>query len=65
MKHELRDDSVEGRASISKALFAGAKSTEVLDSLWDYVVIEIEVDAARLLCNLDVNRCKTRWGLLR
>jgi hypothetical protein len=46
----LRDDAVEGRASISEALLAGAKSTEVLSGLWDYIIVEVEVDAAFLLC---------------
>jgi len=50
LKHELRDDAVEGRASISEALLAGAKSTEVLSGLWDYIIVEVEVDAALLLC---------------
>jgi hypothetical protein len=50
LKHELRDDTVEGRASVSKALLAGAESTEVLGSLGDNVVVEVEVDTARLLC---------------
>jgi hypothetical protein len=50
LKHELRDDAVEGRASISEALLAGAKSTEVFSGLWDYIIVEVEVDAALLLC---------------
>jgi hypothetical protein len=41
---------VEGRTSISEALLAGAESTEVLSGLWDYIVVEVEVDAAGLLC---------------
>jgi len=52
LKHELRNDAVEGRASVSKALLAGAESTEVLSSLRDDVVKEVEVDAARLIANL-------------
>jgi hypothetical protein len=50
LEHELRDDTVERRASVSKALLAGAESTEVLGSLGDNVVVEVEVDTARLLC---------------
>jgi hypothetical protein len=50
LEHELRDDAVESRASISETLLAGAKSTEVLSSLWDYIIVEVEVDAAFLLC---------------
>jgi hypothetical protein len=49
LKHELRDDAVEGRASVSEALLAGAKSAEVLGSLRDNVVVEEEVDATGLL----------------
>jgi hypothetical protein len=47
----LRDDAVEGRASVSKALLAGAESTEVLSGFWDYIIVEVEVDAALLLCS--------------
>jgi len=50
----LRDDTVEGRASISEALLAGAKSTEVLSGLWDYIIVEVELDAALLLCGRKV-----------
>jgi hypothetical protein len=31
---------------VPEAFLAGAKSTEVFDSLWDYMVVELEVDAA-------------------
>jgi len=61
----LRDDAVEGRASISEALLAGAKSTEVLSGLWDYIIVEVEVDAALLLCRrrlLAVWRCEVNVG---
>ena len=50
LKHELRNDAVECRASVSEALLAGAKSTEVLSSLGDYIIVEDEVDATGLLC---------------
>jgi hypothetical protein len=46
----LRDDAVECRASVSEALLAGAESTEVLSGLGDYIIVEVEVDAAGLLC---------------
>jgi len=46
----LRDDAVEGRTSISEALLTSAKSTEVLGGLGDYIIVEVEVDAAGLLC---------------
>jgi len=49
LKHELRDNAVEGRISVAEALLAGAESTEVLSGLWDYIVVEVEVDAALLL----------------
>jgi len=44
LQHELRDDSVEGRALVTEALLAGAESTEVLGSLGNYIVVEDEVD---------------------
>jgi hypothetical protein len=50
LKHELRNDAVECRASVSEALLAGAKSTEVLSSLGDYIIVEDEVDAPGLFC---------------
>jgi len=52
LKHELRDDAMEGGVGISKALLTGAESAEVLSGLWDDVVVEVEVDAAGLLGNL-------------
>jgi hypothetical protein len=33
-------------ALVSKALLAGAESPEIIDGLWDYIVEEVEVDAA-------------------
>jgi hypothetical protein len=50
LKHELRDDAMEGGASISEALLASAESAEVLSSLGDDIVVEGEVDTAGLLC---------------
>lgn len=50
LEHELRDDAVEGRAGVAEALLAGAESAEVLSGLGDNVVVEVEVDAAGLLC---------------
>jgi hypothetical protein len=49
LKHEVRDDSVEGRALVAETLLASAESTEVLGGLGDLVVEEVEVDAALLL----------------
>lgn len=50
LEHELRDDAVEGRAGVAEALLAGAESAEVLSGPGDNVVVEVEVDAAGLLC---------------
>lgn len=36
---------MEFAALVPEAFLAGAKSTEVFDSLWDYMVVELEVDA--------------------
>lgn len=41
---------MELAALVPEALLAGAKSTEVLCSLWNYIVVELEVDAAFLGC---------------
>lgn len=49
LKHELRDDAVEFGASVSEAFLAGAESTEVLGGFRNYVIVENEVDATRLL----------------
>jgi len=40
---------VESRALVSETLLAGAESTEVLSSLGDNIIVEVEVDATRLL----------------
>ena len=37
---------MEFAALVPEAFLASAKSTEVFDSLWDYTVVELEVDAA-------------------
>jgi hypothetical protein len=50
LQHELRDDAVERRALVAEALLAGAESTEVLGSLGDYIIVEIEVDASSVGC---------------
>src|ERR1700733_2450781 len=50
LKHELRDDTVEFGALVSKALLASAESTEILSGLGDDVVEELEVDATVLCC---------------
>ena len=48
LKHELWNHTVELGALVAKALFSSAQSTEVLDSLGNNVVEELEVDAAAL-----------------
>ena len=50
LKHELGNDSVESRASVSETLLASAESTEVLSSLRDDVIVEDKVDTSGLLC---------------
>jgi hypothetical protein len=48
LEHELRDDTVESRTSISEALLTSAESTEVFGSLGDNVIVEDKVNATRL-----------------
>ncbi len=48
LQHELWDDAVKFAALVAEALLAGAESTEVLSGLWDYIVVEVEVDASFL-----------------
>jgi len=48
LQHELGNDAVELAALVSKAFFTGAESPEVLSGLWDYIIVEIEVDPASL-----------------
>jgi hypothetical protein len=49
LKHEVGDDTVELRALEAEAHLTGAKSGEVLHGLWDYIIVELEVDASGLL----------------
>lgn len=66
LEHELGNDTVEGRARVSKALLAGTERAEVLDGLWDDVVIEIEVDAAGLLyTDVDVSMVGRRGQVMQ
>ena len=37
---------MEGAVLVAKALLASAQSTEVLNSLGDYIIVQLEVDAA-------------------
>lgn len=48
LQHKLRDDAVELATLVAVALLAGTKRSEVLSSLGNDVVIEVEVDAAFL-----------------
>ena len=49
---------MELAALVPEALLAGAKSTEVLCGLWNYIVVELEVDAAFLSCfRVTVSQC--------
>ena len=50
LEHELGDDAVEGRALVAEAVLASAELNEVPGGLGDNVVVELEVDAAALLC---------------
>ena len=47
LEHEFGNDTVEAGALIAKAVLACSKLTEVLGSFGYYVVIELELDAAR------------------
>jgi hypothetical protein len=65
LQHELRDDSVEGRALVAKPFLASAEGSEVLRSLGDYIIVELEVDPTRVSCRSDgsvsqeATRCKS------
>lgn len=48
LKHELRDDTVEAGALVTLALGSSAELTEVGGRLGDFLLEEVEVDAARL-----------------
>lgn len=50
LQHELRDDAVEFATLVAESLLAGAEGTEVLGRLWDYIVVELEVDPGLLGC---------------
>lgn len=54
LEHEARDDAVESRLgsrrAVAEALLVRAEGAEVLSSTRDVVVVEVEEDAAGLLC---------------
>ena len=49
LEHKLGDHTMEFRTRVSEALFSGAKSTEVLNGLRDDIVVENELNTARLV----------------
>lgn len=49
LKHELRNHTVETRAFVAKAWGARAELTEVVGSLRNLIVVELEDDTARWL----------------
>jgi len=59
LQHELRDDSVELAALVAVSLLASAQSSEVLGSLGNNIVVEGEVDATFLGC--DITRQQVQW----
>lgn len=50
LKHELRNHTVKFGARVSETLLAGAQSAKVLGRLWYILIVEVEIDAATLLC---------------
>ena len=46
LSHEVVDDTVESTSLVSESLLPGAESSEVLSSLGDDVVVELEGDSA-------------------
>jgi hypothetical protein len=44
LQHELWDDSVEWGTLVTKTLLTSTQSSEVLSSLWDNVVVQLEDD---------------------
>ena len=46
LEHELGDDTVEGRALVTETGSTSAELTEVLGSLGDYVIVELEGNAS-------------------
>lgn len=47
LEHETRDHTMEGRAFITKAMFTSAQLAEILCSLWDNIIIQLEYDATK------------------
>jgi len=65
LDHKLLDNAVEGAALVAEefagfafTLLAGAEGAEVVSGLGDYIVVQLEGDAAFLLsanCDVEVN----------
>lgn len=47
LEHEVGDDTVEAGASITEALLTSGKSAEVLGSLGDDIIVQLEDDTAK------------------
>jgi hypothetical protein len=58
---------VELGALVAEALLASAESAEVLSSLGNYIIVEVEVDAADLSCGrlLTTTSLVREWNDLR
>lgn len=46
LEHEVGDDTVEARASVSETVLAGGELAEVFGGLGHYVVVQLEGDTA-------------------
>jgi len=60
LEHEFRDNSVEGRSSVSETVLSSAELTEVTSGLGDNIVVKLEDDTAHrgsVLGDIEVN-CK-------
>lgn len=49
LQHEVWDHSVEWRALVAKALLTSTQGSEVLSSLWDNIVVQLEGDLTEWL----------------
>ena len=62
LEHEIGNHTVEFRVLVSVSLRAGAESKEVLGSLWDNIIVELEVDTAALVCrNISTDLTLHSW----
>ena len=65
LEHELGDHAVELAAGVAEALLASAESAEVLSGGGDDVLVEVEVDAARALCDMESQCCVVEGADMR